>query len=292
MDGGLRICWPEAVYGPTYVHQVSRGTAVTLSVAGCSGDGGGDEATEETTDDATEGGSPAESETATETVTTVTPGTAPGFPPFEMKEGGELVGFDVDLLSAVVAEAEGYELGEWQEFDFDSLTPALTGNNIDVIAAAMTINDERDETIDFSDPYYNADQAVLVRADGEFSPSELGDLSGNMVGAQSGTTGETIAQENVESSNYNTYDSYVFAVQDLQNGNIDAVVLDVPVARTFADQRPVEIAFVEETGERYGFGIREGESDLQTGLNEGLATVQDSGQYEEIRNEWFGSSDE
>jgi len=156
----------------------------------------------------------------------------------------------------------------------------------------MTINDERDETIDFSDPYYNADQAVLVRADGEFSPSELGDLSGNMVGAQSGTTGETIAQENVESSNYNTYDSYVFAVQDLQNGNIDAVVLDVPVARTFADQRPVEIAFVEETGERYGFGIREGESDLQTGLNEGLATVQDSGQYEEIRNEWFGSSDE
>jgi len=80
-----------------------------------------------------------------------------------------------------------------------------------------------------------------------------------MVGAQSGTTGETIAQENVESSNYNTYDSYVFAVQDLQNGNIDAVVLDVPVARTFADQRPVEIAFVEETGERYGFGIREGE---------------------------------
>jgi len=102
----------------TYIKSVG-GTAVTLSVAGCSGDGGGDEATEETTDDATEGGSPAESETATETVTTVTPGTAPGFPPFEMKEGGELVGFDVDLPSAVVAEAEGYELGEWQEFDFD-----------------------------------------------------------------------------------------------------------------------------------------------------------------------------
>ncbi|SFR96661.1 amino acid ABC transporter substrate-binding protein, PAAT family [Halomicrobium zhouii] len=273
----------------SYIKSVG-GTAVALSVAGCTGDGGGDEATE--TDDETEAGSPAESETATEAVTTVTPGTAPGFPPFEMKEGGELVGFDVDLLSAVVAAAEGYELGEWQEFDFDSLTPALTGNNIDVIAAAMTINDERDETIDFSDPYYNADQAVLVRADGEFNPSELGDLAGNMVGAQSGTTGETIAKENVESANYNTYDSYVFAVQDLQNGNIDAVVLDVPVARTFADQRPVEIAFVEETGERYGFGVREGDSELQSALNEGLSAVRDSGEYEEIRNEWFGSSDE
>ncbi|ESP90154.1 basic amino acid ABC transporter substrate-binding protein [Candidatus Halobonum tyrrellensis] len=281
----------------TYLRSVG-GSAVALTLAGCSGDGGeASPPAEETTDDSAGGETGTGTETGTESggdgeVTTVTPGTAPGFPPFEMMESGELVGFDVDLLSAVVAEADGYELGEWQTFDFDSLIPALTSDNIDVIAAALTINDDRDQTIDFSDPYYNADQAVLVRTDGDFAPSDLEALSGHPVGAQSGTTGETVAQENVEGTNYNSYDSYVFAVQDLENGNIDAVVLDVPVARTFAQQRPVEVAFVVETGERYGFGIREGASELQTGLNQGLQAVRDSGQYEEVRNEWFGGSAE
>ena len=84
-----------------------------------------------------------------EEVTTLTAGTAPGFPPFEMKEGGDLVGFDIDLLEAVVENADGYELDGWEEFEFSSLIPALQNGNIDVIAAGMTINEKRDETIDF-----------------------------------------------------------------------------------------------------------------------------------------------
>ena len=271
----------------TYLRSVG-GSAVALTLAGCSGDGGeGNPTAEGTTGESTGTGTSTGGGT-----TTVTPGTAPGFPPFEMMQGGELVGFDVDLLSAVVSEADGYELGEWQTFDFDSLIPALTSDKIDVIAAALTINDKRDQTIDFSDPYYNADQAVLVREGGDFAPSGLDALSGHPVGAQSGTTGESVAKENVESTNYNAYDSYVFAVQDLENGNVDAVVLDVPVARTFAQRRPVEVAFVVKTGERYGFGIRENASDLQTGLNQGLEAVRESGRYEEIRNEWFSGSGE
>lgn len=266
----------------------ASGAALTL--AGCTSSGGGGDTTSTTTGSTTSG-----TTTTTQSVTTITPGTAPGFPPFEMKESGELVGFDVDLLSAVVAEADGYELGSWQEYAFDSLIPALTSNKIDVVAAAMTITDDRDETIDFTDPYYNADQAILVRESGEFSPSALEDLGGHSVGSQSGTTGEGIAKDLIEEgtlreSKYNSYDSYVFAVQDLENGNVDAVILDVPVAQTFADQRPVSIAFTYETGERYGFGVREGDDDLQSSLNAGLSAVRDSGQYEEIRNEWLGGS--
>ena len=277
----------------SYIKSVG-GTAAALSVAGCSGDGGGDEATEETTDDATEGGSPAESETATEAVTTVTPGTAPGFPPFEMKEGGELVGFDVDLLSAVVAEAEGYELGEWQEFDFDSLTPALTGNNIDVIAAAMTINDERDETIDFTNPYYDANQAVLVREGGDFQPGSVEDLADRPIGAQSGTTGADQMQMLVDdgtisSSQATTYGNYVLAVEDLTNGNTDAVIVDTPVAETFVSNRNVVIAFTIQTGEEYGFGVRENASELQTALNDGLAAVREDGTYDNLTEKWFAS---
>ncbi|MFB6069865.1 MAG: transporter substrate-binding domain-containing protein [Halanaeroarchaeum sp.] len=223
----------------------------------------------------------------------ITPGTAPGFPPFEMKEGGELVGFDIDLLEAVVAETD-YTLTAWEEFEFKALIPALTNDKIDVIAAAMTITSKRDETIDFSDQYYSANQAILVAEGGSFQPQSLDDLAGHTVGAQKGTTGEGVVEEKliatgkITEQQYNSYGNYVFAVEDLQNGNIDAVVLDTPVAATFASERPVTVAFTYETGENYGFGIREGASDLQSALNSGLQTVRDSGQYQEITKKWFG----
>ncbi|MFW6002941.1 MAG: basic amino acid ABC transporter substrate-binding protein [Halanaeroarchaeum sp.] len=223
---------------------------------------------------------------------TLTAGTAPGFPPFEMKEGGDLVGFDIDLLEAIVEETE-YTLEGWEEFEFDSLIPALTNDNIDVIAAAMTINDERDETIDFSDPYYSADQSILVADDADFMPESLEDLADRPLGAQTGTTGEgvvedeLIANDLITDGQYNSYGNYVLAVEDLVNGNIDAVVLDTPVAQTFAADRPVTVAFEYETGENYGFGIRDGESDLQSALNDGLQTVRDDGTYEDITATWF-----
>lgn len=224
---------------------------------------------------------------------TITPGTAPGFPPFEMKEDGELIGFDVDLLEAVVAETE-YELGEWQEYEFDSLIPALTNERIDVIAAAMTIDEERKEQIAFSDPYWESDQAVLVREGGDFQPTDWPDFDGTTVGAQSGTTGASAVEEQligegiIAEDDYSSYGSYVLAVEDLENGNIDAVVIDQPVAETFAEDRDVEVAFVHETGEEFAFGIRQGESDLQSALNAGLETVQDDSTYSEITNTWFG----
>ena len=229
-----------------------------------------------------------------ENTTTITPGTAPGFPPFEMREDGELIGFDIDLLEAVVAETD-YELGEWATFEFDSLIPALTQNEeIDVIAAAMTITEDRQETIAFSDPYWESDQAILVRDGGDFQPGAWADFEGVRVGAQSGTTGADQVQVNlvdpgiITEEDYSTYDSYVFAVEDLVNENVDAVVVDNPVAETFAANRDVTIAFVEETGEQFGFGLRQGESEFQSALNDGLATVRDDGTYQEITSTWFG----
>ncbi|WP_144923223.1 basic amino acid ABC transporter substrate-binding protein [Halorubrum salsamenti] len=253
----------------TYLKLTGASSAVGLTgVAGCLGGGGSG--------------------------TTITPGTAPGFPPFEMQEDGELIGFDIDLLEAVVAETE-YELAEWETFEFDSLIPALTQNEeIDVIAAAMTINEERLETIAFSDPYWESDQAILVRGGGSFQPESWEDFEGVNVGAQSGTTGAGQVESNliepglVSEDDYRTYGSYVLAVEDLENENIDAVVIDTPVAETFAANRDVAIAFVEETGEEFGFGLRQGESELQSSLNDGLATVRDDGTYEEITNTWFG----
>ena len=223
---------------------------------------------------------------------TITPGTAPGFPPFEMKEDGELVGFDVDLLEAVVAETD-YELGEWEEFEFGSLIPALQNERIDAIAAAMTINEDRKEQIAFSDPYWESDQSVLVREGGDFQPSDWPEFEGMAVGAQSGTTGAGVVKDQlinegiISEDDYSSYGSYVLAVEDLENGNIDAIVIDNPVAETFAADRDVAVAFVHETGEQFGFGIRQGESELQTALNEGLKAVKEGGEYGQLKKTWF-----
>lgn len=253
---------------------------VPVTVAGCldgyrGGDGG----------DGGDGGTP--------TPTPVTAGTAPGFPPFEIKKGGELQGFDIDLTEAVLEEAEGYTHAGWKEFEFDALTPALTSEKIDLIAAAMTITEKRDQTIDFSDPYFSSDQSILVRENGDFTPSGLDDLSGHQVGAQKGTTGEEVVKKQLvekgklDEGNYKAYESYPLAVTDLENGNIDAVVIDKPVGETFATNRQVTVAFVHETGEKFGFGVREND-DLRTAVNGGLQAVRESGTFDEITQRWFG----
>ncbi len=220
----------------------------------------------------------------------INPGTAPGFPPFEYTEDGELVGFDVDLAEAAIERA-GYEVGEWTEIEFDSLIPSLTQGNIDLIAAAMTIDEERQETIDFTDSYYESDQAVLVREDGELNPESVDDLADQRVGAQSGTTGQDEVEALVDDGTVNAddvrqYDNYTLGVQDLENGNVDALIIDIPVARNFADGRAVSIAFTIETGEVYGMGMRQ-DDDRLADINDALAEIQEDGTYDELVAEWF-----
>ncbi|WP_293031588.1 transporter substrate-binding domain-containing protein [Natronococcus sp.] len=269
------------------------GVATTIGLAGCledaegnGDDGNGDDEDdgngdgEDVADDGENGTDDAEGET-------IVPGTAPGFEPFQMNVDGELVGFDIDLLEAVVAETE-YELGDWEELEFDSLIPALENENIDVIAAAMTITEEREESIAFTEPYYSADQSVLVQSGGDVEADDLEDLEGLEVGAQSGTTGEGVVEDELgDDVDYTSYDNYVLAVEELERGTLDAIVIDEPVAESFAGDRDVEIAFTFETGEEYGFGVRQDAEELQEALSEGIAAVEESSEYDEITQEWF-----
>ena len=220
----------------------------------------------------------------------INPGTAPGFPPFEFTEDGELVGFDIDLTEEAIERA-GYEVGDWTEVEFDSLIPSLTQNNIDLIAAAMTITDERAEQIAFSDAYYQSDQAVLVRDDGEFEPESTDDLAGLRVGAQSGTTGrdevgDLIDDGIVDEDDFRQYDNSTLAVDDLEAENVDAIVVDIPVAQNFADSRAVSIAFEIETGEEFGLGMRQDDDRIED-INAALAEMQEDGTYDDLVEEWF-----
>lgn len=241
--------------------------ATTAAIAGCAG--GNDDGEEETE--------------------TITPGTAAGFPPFEYTEDGELVGFDVDLAEAAI-EAAGYEVGEWTDIEFDSLIPSLTEEDIDLIAAAMTITDERAEQIAFSDPYYEANQTVLVSEERDFQPEGESDLESRLVGVQSGTTGEgeldrLVEEGVVAEDDTRQYENYTNAVDDLENGNIDAIIVDTPTAADFTDERPVEVAFVIETDEEYGLGMRQDDDRIED-INAGLEEVRDGDTYDDLLAEY------
>jgi len=264
----------------SYLKAVSA-VGATGGLAGCTGGGNG----ESGGDDESGGG---DGESGGNEV--INPGTAPGFPPFEYTEDGELVGFDVDLAEAAIERA-GYEVGEWTEIEFESLIPALTQGNLDLIAAAMTINEDRQETIAFTNPYYESDQAVLVAEDSELSPESADGLADQRVGAQSGTTGQDevdalVEDGTVAADDRRQYDNYTLGVQDLENGNVDALIIDIPVARNFADGRAVTIAFTIETGEVYGMGMRQ-DDDRLADINDALAEIQEDGTYEELVTEWF-----
>ncbi|CAI48978.1 ABC-type transport system periplasmic substrate-binding protein (probable substrate glutamine/glutamate/polar amino acids) [Natronomonas pharaonis DSM 2160] len=258
---------------------LAAGAAGCVGLDDGNGDGNGDGNDDDSDDD------------SDDDTRTIVAGTAPGFPPFEFRQDGELLGFDIDLTEAVI-ERSDYEFGGWETFEFDSLIPALQNGNIDVIAAAMTIEDERREQIAFSDAYYEADQSVLVRSDDDDLPQSREDLSGSIVGAQGGTTGENEVDRLIDDgiipeSDKNVYDNYTLAATDLENGNIDAVVVDVPVARTFSEDLAVEVAFEIETGEEYGFGIRQDDEELVAAVNDGLEAVTDDGTYNDLVAEWF-----
>jgi len=221
-------------------------------------------------------------------------GTSPDFPPFEyIDEEGNVVGFDIDLI-LLLAQKAGYKDIKIVTMDFDSLIPALTQGKIDVIASGMTITEERKKVVDFTDPYWEADQAILVREDSGFMPKSIDDLNGKTVGVQTGTTGadyvKSYAEEHGLNINVKEYSSFVLAVQDLVNGRIDAVVVDSPVAKMFEQKYPVTIATIIKTGEQYGFAVRKGETELLQALNKALHEVKNSPEWNKLIEKYFGSA--
>jgi polar amino acid transport system substrate-binding protein len=219
---------------------------------------------------------------------TYTVGTSAGFPPFEFVENGEVIGFDIDLIRAI-GEIKGFDV-EVKDISFDSLIAALKTGNLDIIAAGMTITPDREKVIDFSIPYYSANQAVIVK---EGSGKNLTALFGNNdLGVQTGTTGDLWVTDNLEATGILTgrvvhFDTFVLVISDLINGNLDAVVLDTPVAERFSELKPVEVVAEIITGEQYGIAVREGDSELLEMINEGIDELRASGKMDELIDKYF-----
>jgi polar amino acid transport system substrate-binding protein len=216
------------------------------------------------------------------------------FPPMEFVDANkEIVGFDIDMMNAI-ADLKGFEV-EYKNTAWDGIFAGLESGDYDAILSAVTITDERLEVYAFSDPYINAGQAVVVRAD-EAAIASDADLPGHVVGAQIGTTG-ALAVQDIEGVELREYDTIDLALMDLVSGNVDAVVVDTPVAADYAlasDQFAGKLKIVGEpfTEEYYGVTVRKGEmGDFLALFNEGLAEIKANGTYDEIYATWITGTD-
>lgn len=219
-------------------------------------------------------------------------GTSPDFPPFEFinETTNEIVGIDIDLVK-LVAQKIGYEV-EIVPIDFDGLIPALQAGQIDIVASGMTITEDRSKVVDFSIPYWEANQAILIVKGSQFKPRSLEDLNGKVVGVQTGTTAEELVTKYINETSANiqvkSYTSYILATQDLLNGRIDVVIVDEPVARALQRTYNVETSATIETGERYGFAVRKGNTELLSAINKALSEILNSQEWINIISKYTG----
>ncbi|XVS64379.1 transporter substrate-binding domain-containing protein [Actinosynnema sp. CA-299493] len=215
------------------------------------------------------------------------------YKPFQYSEGDKTVGFDVDLVDLVAKE-----LGVTQEiFDtpFENITSGtvFATNECDVAAAGMTITDERKQAIDFSDPYFDASQALLVKKD---SPvKDLPDLKGKRLGVQQDTTGEEYGNKNAEAHGYTVveFEDLPLLETAVRTGAVDAAINDNGVLYDYVKEFPDTAVTREfDTGESYGIGLKKGNTALQAKVNEVLKKAKDSGEYDKIYEKWFGKKPE
>lgn len=223
--------------------------------------------------------------------------TEPTYPPFDTTdENGNIVGFDMDLLNAI-AEDQGFKV-EYQAMEFDSLIPALVSGSADIIAAGMNSDDpDRQAKVDFSDSYYNSGLIVLVRAD-ENRINGIEDLSTDtIVGSQMGTTGADECNALAKKGTIKDpmiIGQFTTLVLQLQNGDIDAILIDKAVAENFIRTSGDNIKIVGDVlnAESYGFAVQKGNSELQEKINAGLKNCINNGTYDELFAKWIESDED
>ncbi|CAN5873905.1 N/A [soil metagenome] len=206
------------------------------------------------------------------------------FEPFEAMVDGQPEGFDIDLMDEIASRV-GVEV-EYQNTPFDTIFTQLAGGAFDAIISAITITDERDETIDFSDPYFAANQALAVTEDSEITG--VSDFTADTVlGVQAATTGADYALENFADTTVQEFPTSVDAFNALASGQIDAVFIDLPVVGEQVEGGNAVLAEEVNTEELYGIGVQEGNTALASAINTALEEIISDGTYAEIYGEWF-----
>ncbi len=216
------------------------------------------------------------------------------YAPFEFNDkdkagADQLTGFDVEVVRALAAQLA--LSADFKTTPFDTIIAALAAGNCDMIASATTITAERKQKVAFTQPYFDADQSLLIRAADKNNYKHLADLKGKTIGVQSGTTGETYAKANKPAgATVKDFPGAEDLFNALASGDIDAVLQDFPVNKYRALKVPEHFAVTEtfKTGEQYGFAVATDNPKLVAALDGALASVRQSGEYAKIYKAWFG----
>ncbi|ABV88710.1 basic amino acid ABC transporter substrate-binding protein [Shewanella pealeana] len=210
-------------------------------------------------------------------------GTNASFPPFEYvggASGDEIMGFDIDLAKQIAKDA-GKTL-KVENMNFDSLIVALNAGKVDFIASGMTITPERQASVDFSEPYYEATQMVLVNKDNN-SINSLDDLKGKHIAVQLGSTGDIMAKS--YSQQVTAFNSGFEAVMELKNAKVDLVLFDSEPAISFLEKNPqLKMVELDFSPEFYGFAVAKDKVELLNSINSSLSIMKQNGGYDALVN--------
>lgn len=216
-------------------------------------------------------------------------GTDAPFPPFEIgnPESDDFTGYDIEVMNAI-GEQLGLEVS-YQNTGFNAIFRDTANGLFDTAAAASTITKEREDVVDFTDPYYEAQQALLVPEGSDIA--SVDDLGGLIVGAQDGTTGEVYANDETDAGEVRGFPQGPDAVSALVTGQVEAVIIDQPVAVDAIDkQGGVEIVEEIATEELYGFAIAPDNDGLREAMNDALATLKEDGTLEGLYDQYFSTT--
>jgi ABC-type amino acid transport substrate-binding protein len=206
------------------------------------------------------------------------------YPPFEFGRTPDYEGFDVDVVNEV---AKRLDLeARFVKTPFDPIFRNLAQGRFDMVASAATITPERERTVDFSQPYFPADQSLMVKRGSDIRTVD--DLAGKTIGAQLGTTGADYAKDETKAESVRTYDLIDDAFKALQAGQIEAVINDFPVSK-YAERSKQDLVVVDtiETDENYGLAFAKKSTDLRSRVNDALTEMKQDGTYARIYKKWF-----
>ena len=271
-------------------------SAMMLSLAACGGSASTDTASSEAASSeaaSTEEAASSESEAAASDaaeLTTVTAGkltmsTNAAFPPYEMTtDSGDFEGIDIEVAGAI-AKKLGLEL-QVDDMDFDAALLAAQNGKSDIVMAGVTVTDERQKVMDFSDTYAEGIQSIIVPEDSDIASAD--DLTGKAIGTQRGTTGYIYCTDDFGEDNVIAYDDGLTAVQALNNGQVDAVVIDNAPAKSFVEANPgLKILDTAYAQEDYAIGVAKGNTALLDAINSALEELQADGTLQAIVDKYI-----
>jgi polar amino acid transport system substrate-binding protein len=209
------------------------------------------------------------------------------YPPFEFGRAPNYQGLDVDVVREVAKQLKLE--AQFVNTPFDTIFRNLAQRKFDMVASATTITAERKEEVDFSDPYFPADQSLMVKRGSEIKAVD--DLKDRVVGAQLGTTGANYANTKTDAKAVRTYNHIDDALNALAAGQVDAVINDCAVSK-YAERAHENLVVVASinTDELYGFAFSKGSDALRAAVNEALSVLRKNGKLDEISETWVGKA--